>query len=59
MKRQVTNLWLIESIEKTSFYAKDNITIFSHACQDMGIHKNDCLNPSMFENGEVGLDAVQ
>ena len=43
-------------LEKTSFYAKDNIAIFSRACQEMGINKNDCLNPIMFENGDVRLN---
>ena len=39
--------------ERTSFYAKDNIALFTEACIALGMDANDCVTPAMFEQGDV------
>lgn len=42
-------------LDKNSFYARDNLTIFAKCCQGMGIDANDCVSVSMFDRGDVGV----
>ena len=39
-------------VAKGSFYGRDNIIIFSKACQQLGIHNDDCISPNMFDNNQ-------
>ena len=39
-------------VAKGSFYGRDNIFIFSKACQQLGIHSEDCISPYMFDNNQ-------
>ena len=41
-----------DSVERTSFYAKDNIAVFTEACIALGMDANDCVTPAMFEQGD-------
>lgn len=39
-------------VAKGSFYGRDNIIIFSKACQQLGIQNDDCISPNMFDNNQ-------
>ena len=45
-------------VELSKFLGYDNISIFSRACQKMGIPAQECLSPIMFDNSQVGEDHV-
>ena len=40
-------------VELSKFLGYDNISIFSRACQKMGIPAQECLSPIMFDNSQV------
>lgn len=40
-------------VELSKFLGYDNISIFSRACQNMGIPAQECLSPIMFDNSQV------
>ena len=50
---------LLFFLDKNSFYARDNLTIFAKCCQSMGIDANDCVSVSMFDRGDVGLIRIE
>ena len=39
-------------LEKGDFYGRDNIFIFSKACQELGIRHEDCISSYMFDNNQ-------
>ena len=44
---------LLLFLDKNSFFARDNLTIFARCCQSMGVDANDCVSVSMFDRGDV------
>ena len=51
--REVRLRLLLLRVELSKFLGYDNISIFSRACQKMGIPAQECLSPIMFDNSQV------
>ncbi|KAK8828182.1 hypothetical protein WA538_002695, partial [Blastocystis sp. DL] len=54
-KKQIPSIELEEFHDKgklSKFLGYDNISIFSRACQKMGIPAQECLSPIMFDNSQ-------